>query len=162
MKKITLLFALLISSIGFSQTPTGAAPTPPARNAGDVVSIFSQTSDESTKVYADIAANLNPNWGETSGQVTFPAFGSDRVMQIPAFNYQGTGAVQWLIGIPLMVVPMALFGLLNWLVGFEIAIATLIVLGIVGIVLHKQFMAMITQKYLDSKYKMIAAFGKDS
>nr|WP_298994562.1 T9SS type A sorting domain-containing protein [uncultured Polaribacter sp.] len=89
MKKITLLFALLISSIGFSQTPTGAAPTPPARNAADVVSIFSQTSDESTKVYADIAANLNPNWGATSGQVTFPAFGSDRVMQIPAFNYQG-------------------------------------------------------------------------
>jgi len=89
MKKITLLFALLITSIGFSQTPTGAAPTPPARNAGDVVSIFSQTSDENTKVYADIAANLNPNWGETSGQVTFPAFGSDRVMQIPAFNYQG-------------------------------------------------------------------------
>lgn len=79
-----------------------------------------------------------------------------------AFNYQGTGAVQWLIGIPLMVVPMALFGIINWLIGFEIAIATLIVLGIVGIVLHKQFMAMITQKYLDSKYKMIAAFGKDS
>ena len=79
-----------------------------------------------------------------------------------AFNYQGTGAVQWLIGIPLMAVPMALFGLLNWLIGFELAITTLIVLGVVGIVLHKQFMAMITQKYLDSKYKMIAAFGKDS
>ncbi|ARV09666.1 hypothetical protein BTO05_08430 [Winogradskyella sp. PC-19] len=79
-----------------------------------------------------------------------------------AFNYQGTGAVQWLIGIPLMLVPMALFGLLDWLIGFEVAVATLIILGVIGIILHKQLMAMITQKYLDSKYKMIAAFSKDS
>lgn len=89
MKKITLLFALLISSIGFSQQPTTSAPTPPARDANDVVSIFTQTTDENTTVYADIAANLNPNWGATSGQVTFPSIDNDRVMQIPAFNYQG-------------------------------------------------------------------------
>ena len=79
-----------------------------------------------------------------------------------AFNYQGTGAVQWLIGIPLMVLPMALFGITNWLVGFEAAIALLIVLGVTGIVLHKKLMKLITQKYLDSKYKMIDAFSQDN
>ena len=79
-----------------------------------------------------------------------------------AFNYQGTGAVQWLIGIPLMLVPMAIFGLINWLVGFEAAIAFLIVCGIAGIVFHKKLMKGITQKYLDSKYKMINAFSQDS
>lgn len=79
-----------------------------------------------------------------------------------AFNYQGTGAVQWLIGIPLMIVPMALFGLLDWLVSFEVAITVLLVLGIAGMLLHKKLMEIITQKYLDSKYKMIAAFGKDA
>lgn len=79
-----------------------------------------------------------------------------------AFNYQGTGAVQWLIGIPLMLVPMALFGIINWLIGFEAAIATLILLGIAGIVLHKKLMPLITQKYLASKYKMIDAFSKDA
>ena len=79
-----------------------------------------------------------------------------------AFNYQGTGAVQWLIGIPLMLVPMALFGLINWLLGFEAAIATLIILGVAGILLHKGLMEIITKKYLDSKYKMIAAFGKEA
>lgn len=79
-----------------------------------------------------------------------------------AFNYQGTGAVQWLIGIPLMIVPMVLFGLLNWLINFEVAIAALIVLGVLGIVLHKTLMVGITQKYLDSKHKMIAAFSKDA
>ena len=79
-----------------------------------------------------------------------------------AFNYQGTGAVQWLIGIPLMLVPMGLFALVNWLLGFEAAIATLIILGVVGIVLHKKLMVFITQKYLDSKYKMIDAFSQDN
>lgn len=79
-----------------------------------------------------------------------------------AFNYQGTGAVQWLIGIPLMIVPMALFGLLDWLVSFEVAVAALILAGGLGILFHKKLMKTITQKYLDSKYKMIAAFGKDS
>jgi hypothetical protein len=79
-----------------------------------------------------------------------------------AFNYQGTGAVQWLIGIPLMVLPMALFGLINWLVGFEAAIASLMVLGALGIALHKKLMALITKRYLDSKYKMIDAFSQDS
>lgn len=79
-----------------------------------------------------------------------------------AFNYQGTGAVQWLIGIPLLALPMALFGIVNWLVGFEAAIALLMLLGIVGIVLHKKLMKFITQKYLDSKYKMIDAFSQDN
>lgn len=79
-----------------------------------------------------------------------------------AFNYQGTGAVQWLIGIPLMIVPMGLFALINWLVGFGAAVALLVVLGIAGILLHKKLMAFITQKYLDSKYKMIDAFSQDN
>lgn len=79
-----------------------------------------------------------------------------------AFNFQGTGAVQWLIGIPLMVVPMAIFGLLNWLIGFEVGIAALIVLGLIGIVFHQKIMKLITKKYLASKYKMIEAFSQNN
>jgi hypothetical protein len=82
--------------------------------------------------------------------------------QRAAFNYQGTGAVQWLIGIPLMIVPMILFALINWLIGFEAGIAMLIIMGIIGIVLHKKLMRYIIQKYIDSKYKMIDAFSQDT
>ena len=82
--------------------------------------------------------------------------------QRAAFNYQGTGAVQWLIGIPLMIIPMVLFGLTNWLIGFEAGIGLLIVMGIVGIVLHGKLMSYITNKYLESKYKMIDAFSQDT
>jgi hypothetical protein len=82
--------------------------------------------------------------------------------QKAAFNFQGTGAVQWIIGIPLMVVPMVIFGVVNWLVNFEVAVAALIVIGLTGILLHHKIMNAIVSKYQDSKYKMINAFSQDN
>jgi hypothetical protein len=79
-----------------------------------------------------------------------------------AFNFQGTGAVQWLIGLPLMLLPMAIFGLMNWLVSFEIAALTLAVLGFIGIALHKNLMQSITNKYIKNKYVMIHAFNQEN
>jgi len=80
--------------------------------------------------------------------------------QRAAFNYQGTGAVQWLIGLPLMFVPMLFFYLPYKFINFEAGIATLIILGGIGIVLHHRLMNKITQKYLKSKHKMISAFDQ--
>ncbi|NNC49641.1 MAG: hypothetical protein HKO01_03800 [Flaviramulus sp.] len=82
--------------------------------------------------------------------------------QKAAFNYQGTGAVQWLIGIPLLILPMGLFALFYFLIGFEIACLILAVLGIIGIVFHQKLMKAITAKYLQSKYKMISAFDQNN
>jgi len=81
--------------------------------------------------------------------------------QRAAFNYQGTGAVQWIIGLPLMLLPLAIFGITYAIASFEIGCVVLTVLGIIGIVLHPKLMKFITQKYLDSKYKMIDAFSQD-
>lgn len=82
--------------------------------------------------------------------------------QRAAFNYQGTGAVQWLIGLPLMLLPLAIFGVSYWLTNFEIACLILALLGVVGIVFHQKLMKLIVDKYLASKYKMIDAFSQDS
>lgn len=79
-----------------------------------------------------------------------------------AFNFQGTGAVQWIIGIPLMIIPMVLFGVLNWLVNFEIALAVIAILGFIGIALHKLLMKEITKKYIKNKYVMIHAFSQEN
>lgn len=79
-----------------------------------------------------------------------------------AFNFQGTGAVQWIIGLPLMILPMGMFALINWLVSFEIATITLAVLGFIGIALHKKLMASITKKYITNKYVMIHAFNQEN
>ena len=82
--------------------------------------------------------------------------------QKAAFNYQGTGAVQWLIGIPLLLLPMGLFAAFYFLISFEIACLILIIFGVIGIVFHQKLMKIITQKYLESKYKMIDAFDQNN
>ncbi|HLV39117.1 DUF5687 family protein [Xanthomarina sp.] len=82
--------------------------------------------------------------------------------QRAAFNYQGTGAVQWLIGIPLMLLPAAIFGVLYYFLNYEIACLILSVFGLLGIVFHKKLMTFITEKYMTSKYKMIQAFSQDN
>ncbi|HEY9169600.1 MAG TPA: DUF5687 family protein [Lutibacter sp.] len=82
--------------------------------------------------------------------------------QRAAFNYQGTGAVQWLVGFPLLFVPVGLFFAPYKLVGFEAGVAFLIILGAIGIVFHQKLMNYIVTKYLNSKYKMISAFEQDN
>ena len=82
--------------------------------------------------------------------------------QKAAFNYQGTGAVQWLIGLPLMVIPMGIFAALNYFINFETAVTVLIAMGLLGIVFHRKIMTAITNKYINVKHKMIAAFDQES
>jgi uncharacterized protein DUF5687 len=82
--------------------------------------------------------------------------------QRAAFNYQGTGAVQWLIGFPLLLVPVLIFLLPYFTLGFEAGVATLIILGVIGIVLHQKIMDLIAKKYLASKHKMISAFDQNN
>jgi len=82
--------------------------------------------------------------------------------QKAAFNYQGTGAVQWLIGIPLLILPMGLFALFYFLLSFEIACLILAIMGVIGIIFHQKLMKTITAKYLESKYKMIDAFDQNN
>ena len=85
----------LISSISLGADPvipqvppTVAAPTPPARNAADVVSVYSRTT-ASTNAYADIAGIDFPSWGGNSGNTTSEAFENDLALKIPAFTFQG-------------------------------------------------------------------------
>ena len=82
--------------------------------------------------------------------------------QRAAFNYQGTGAVQWLVGFPLLFVPVGLFFAPYKFIGFEAGVAFLIILGAIGIVFHQKIMRVIVTKYLNSKYKMISAFEQDN
>lgn len=80
MKKTLLtIFLMMVYSLGFSQS---AAPTPPARNASDVISIFSGA-------YTDIAGtDFNPGWGQSTVASTV-TFGGDVARSYTNFNYQG-------------------------------------------------------------------------
>ena len=87
MKLISFTLLLLFTLSGFSQAPTTDAPTPPARNAVDVISIFSGA-------YNNISgANYNPNWqqsGFATASSTFtPPNSTNSLLAYPNFNYQG-------------------------------------------------------------------------
>ncbi|WP_250432514.1 T9SS type A sorting domain-containing protein [Hanstruepera flava] len=86
MKKITLIFAFMLSVVGFAQAPTVDPNTPPARNPGDVISIYSDA-------YDNIAgADYNPNWSQSGFGTANTAYDTgtgNLVLAYPNFNYQG-------------------------------------------------------------------------
>jgi hypothetical protein len=91
MKKIYLsLVALCIITLNAFAQPTISAPTPPARNAADVISFFSDA-------YTTTATSIDwfPNWGQntTHSDITI---GSDIVKRYANLNYEG---VEFLTGL---------------------------------------------------------------
>ena len=84
MRKITLLIALMISSLGFAQ-PATSAPVP-TKLPADVISIYGGS-------YTNIATNYNPNWGQSGFGRVDPAYNpgdGNLCLAYPNFNYQGT------------------------------------------------------------------------
>ncbi len=73
-------------------------------------------------------------------------------------NMQGTSATQFLILVPLLVVPSVLYFVLKTFVSFEAAIVTLSILGAIGYALRKPLMDKVTEGYRKRKYGMIAGF----
>ncbi len=87
MKHITLLlfFVLSVSNV-FGQAPTTNAADPEARDAENVISIFSGA-------YTNIeGVNFNPNWGQAglgTANTAFDPGTGNIVLAYPNFNYQG-------------------------------------------------------------------------
>ena len=76
----------------------------------------------------------------------------------PFMNYQGTGAAQWIVGIPLMFLPVLIFWLLNFFISFEAGLIALSGLGFLGLLLRASLMKYIAGVYQKRKYAMINGF----
>ena len=77
-------------------------------------------------------------------------------------NMQGTSATQFLVLLPLMVVPSLLYFGMKTLVSFEVAILVLAILGIIGFAFRKPLLDKITEAYRKKKYGMIAGFKEQN
>lgn len=75
--------------------------------------------------------------------------------QSSVMNYQGMGASQWIAGLPLLVLPMALFYLFKLAFGATGAWAALGALGFIGITLHPVIINYFSKRYLQKKYELI-------
>jgi hypothetical protein len=88
MKKITLLIALMIISLGFAQVPTSNPTAPPTRNATDVISIYGGDDN----VYTDLSGtDFVPFWGQGGWVAPNAAFdiSGNKVLKYSNFTYQG-------------------------------------------------------------------------
>lgn len=77
-------------------------------------------------------------------------------------NTQGTSATQFLIIIPLMLFPMLLFWLFDHFVGYNSGFIVVAAVGIISLLLRNYAMDFIEKKYIEDKYAMINAFGKEA
>ena len=77
-------------------------------------------------------------------------------------NTQGISASQFLIIIPLMLFPMAIFWVFNHFIGYNSGFIVIALLGVTGLVTKNYFMNLIEKKYIKDKYAMINAFGKEA
>lgn len=76
----------------------------------------------------------------------------------PFMNYQGTGATQWLVGIPLMAIPVFLFWLFYKFISYESAVALLFGMGLLGLIFRSHAINFIALVYKRNKYAMIEGF----
>ncbi len=75
-------------------------------------------------------------------------------------NMQGVSAVQFLLMLPVLVLPMVLQAVFERLFSYNVSIGVLLGLGLVGLVLRKPLMAGITKVYAGKKYTMISGFNQ--
>jgi hypothetical protein len=75
-------------------------------------------------------------------------------------NTQGTSAKQFIVIIPVMLIPVGLFYAFSLPFGFNAGLAAIAVFGILGIVTKNYFMNLIAKKYIKEKYAAIHAFDQ--
>lgn len=76
----------------------------------------------------------------------------------PFMNYQGTGATQWIVGLPLMLLPALIFFAFYKLVNIESAMVAIAALGIIGLVFRSFILSKIAEGYTKRKYETLSGF----
>lgn len=70
-------------------------------------------------------------------------------------NYQGTGAAQWVMGLPLFLGPFVFYTPVYFLLGHWEGVIAVAVAGILGFIFKDYFLKKIAQKLSEEKYRLI-------
>jgi hypothetical protein len=73
-------------------------------------------------------------------------------------NTQGTSAAQFLVMIPVLVLPIIVYAIVNHFVGFNAAIIAIALIGVVSLLMKNPIMRFIEKKYQEKKYATIHGF----
>jgi hypothetical protein len=76
----------------------------------------------------------------------------------PVMNYQGTGAIQWILGFPLLLIPIILWAVIYYIFNENYATAFLAIIGFAALLCKNIFMEKIVKSYKTKKYSQINGF----
>lgn len=75
-----------------------------------------------------------------------------------AFNYEGVGAAQWLMGLPVLLLPYLVYGPLTAM-GYEnYGILAVGGAGVIGFLCHRIFLKSLTEAFTSKRHSIAAAF----
>ena len=74
------------------------------------------------------------------------------------FNYQGIGLAQWLVSLPLLLIPIVVWFTVKFLGGQNLANLVLIGLGVIGFLLRQVILKELVQLYSANRFKMLQGF----
>lgn len=75
-----------------------------------------------------------------------------------AMNYQGTTFKNFLIVFPIMFLPMIIVGVLSSFFSMSVALWTLTIMGVAGVVMHRQLMNLCVAQFNRRKYALAEGF----
>jgi hypothetical protein len=73
-------------------------------------------------------------------------------------NTQGTSAAQFIVMIPVLVLPIIIYAIVDYFLGFNAAIIAIAAVGVISFLLRKPIMNMIEKKYQKNKYLTLHGF----
>lgn len=79
-----------------------------------------------------------------------------------AFNYQGTGATQWIISLPLFVLPILIFVSFNVFGAKNLGIIAVGAVGLISMAFSKLWFKAIAQNFKEKKYRNAEGFREKS
>jgi len=77
------------------------------------------------------------------------------------YNYEGVGAAQWLMVIPMMVLPYLIYLPFSFLVSDYAGLIALSVCGILGIIFFKPLAKLNVQRVMQNKYEISSSFRQE-
>ena len=79
-----------------------------------------------------------------------------------AFNWQGTGASQFILMLPIMLLPILIASIFNWVGLGDWGLGVLAVLGISGILCHKWILQIICRNFAQTRYAQAEGFRSNN
>lgn len=76
------------------------------------------------------------------------------------FNYQGVSGKDMLIMLPVLLVPLVVFAILQYGIGIYFAVGFFVLIGVLGLLFRHRVLDRIAKEYTKNKYKMLAGFSQ--